>query len=107
MVAQQFFDFTAGARHSRLMDSSGSREPHVSMEMSSVRKNVLLVYAHPEPTSITRQLVDVSARILAECGHEVVHSDLYAMRWKAVFDEDDFPQRADPGRLSFIDESGH
>ena len=72
-----------------------------------MRKNVLLVYAHPEPTSITRQLVDVSARTLAECGHEVVHSDLYAMRWKAVFDADDFPQRADPGRLSFIDESGH
>jgi len=34
-------------------------------------------------------------------------SDLYAMRWKAVFDEDDFPERADSGRLSFVEESGN
>ena len=72
-----------------------------------MKKNVLLVYAHPEPTSITRQLVDVAAQTLGELGHEVAHSDLYGMRWKAVFDEHDFPERADPTRLSFIDESGH
>jgi NAD(P)H dehydrogenase (quinone) len=70
-------------------------------------KNVLLVHAHPEPTSVTRALVDVSTRTLTELGHEVVQSDLYAMRWKAVFDEQDFPRRADPKRLSFIEESGH
>jgi len=29
------------------------------------------------------------------------------MHWKAVFDEHDFPSRADPERLSFVTESGH
>jgi NAD(P)H dehydrogenase (quinone) len=29
------------------------------------------------------------------------------MHWKAVFDQRDFPTRADPDRLSFVTESGH
>lgn len=70
-------------------------------------KNILIVHAHPEPTSLTRQLVDVSIETLVAQGHEVVQSDLYAMRWKAVFDAEDFPSRANPERLSFIAESGH
>lgn len=69
--------------------------------------NVLIVYAHPEPKSLTRQLVEVSVRTLQEQRHTVTLSDLYAMRWKAVFDEHDFPARSDPERLSFITESGH
>jgi len=70
-------------------------------------KNVLIVHAHPEPASLTRQLVEVSRDSLHAQGHTVVESDLYAMRWKAVFDADDFPARSDPKRLSFIGESGH
>jgi NAD(P)H dehydrogenase (quinone) len=69
--------------------------------------NVLIVHAHPEPKSLTRQLVEVAAQTLRQQGHEVVLSDLYDMRWKAVFDEDDFPLRADAARLSFMAESGH
>ncbi|HKU97852.1 MAG TPA: NAD(P)H-dependent oxidoreductase [Vineibacter sp.] len=72
-----------------------------------MKKKVLIVYAHPEPTSLTRQLVDVSVQTLERQGHDVLLSDLYGMRWKAVFDADDFPARADPQRLSFITESGH
>lgn len=72
-----------------------------------MNKTVLIVYAHPEPTSVTRQLVDVSVRTLRQNGHPVLQSDLYGMGWKAVFDEHDFPHRADPSRLSFISESGH
>lgn len=68
---------------------------------------VLIVHAHPEPTSLTRRLVAESVRTLQSQGHEVLQSDLYAMHWKAVFDADDFPARADPERLSFIAESGH
>jgi NAD(P)H dehydrogenase (quinone) len=68
---------------------------------------VHIVYAHPEPQSLTRQLVDVSVQTLQRQGHQVLRSDLYAMKWKAVFDEHDFPTRADPERLSFIAESGH
>ncbi len=70
-------------------------------------RNILIVHAHPEPASLTRQLVEVSRDSLRAQGHTVVESDLYAMRWKAVFDADDFPARADPKRLSFIGESGH
>jgi NAD(P)H dehydrogenase (quinone) len=69
-------------------------------------KKVLIVHAHPEPTSLTRQLVEVSVQTLKQQGHEVLLSDLYGMSWKAVFDERDFPSRADPERLSFVTESG-
>jgi NAD(P)H dehydrogenase (quinone) len=72
-----------------------------------VKKNVLIVYAHPEAKSLTRQLVEVSVQTLQQRGHEVLLSDLYGMRWKAVFDGHDFPIRADPERLSFMTESGH
>ncbi|WP_121498846.1 NAD(P)H-dependent oxidoreductase [Pseudomonas aeruginosa] len=68
---------------------------------------VLLVHAHPERTSVTRHLVDTAAHVLTTQGHEVMESDLYAMGWKAVFDEEDFPRRVNADRLSFIDESGH
>jgi NAD(P)H dehydrogenase (quinone) len=77
------------------------------MENRAVKKRVLVVYAHPEPTSLTRQLVQITVETLVGQGHEVVQSDLYGMRWKAVFDEDDFPSRANPKRLSFIAESAH
>lgn len=69
--------------------------------------NVLLVHAHPESASVTRRLVRSALDVLSGQGHEVVQSDLYAMRWKAVFDAEDFPKRADPDRLSFVDESRH
>lgn len=69
--------------------------------------NILLVHAQPEPTSVTRRLVESAADVLTRQGHQVVQSDLYAMRWKAVFDADDFPERADTSRLSFIEESRH
>jgi NAD(P)H dehydrogenase (quinone) len=72
-----------------------------------MRKNVLVVSAHPERTAVTRQLADLSVKALQLQGHEVVQSDLYGMAWKAVYDEHDFPVRADPSRLSFIAESGH
>ncbi|MBT2619112.1 MULTISPECIES: NAD(P)H-dependent oxidoreductase [unclassified Bacillus (in: firmicutes)] len=72
-----------------------------------MKKNVMIVYAHPEPTSLTRELVEVSVQTLQEQEHEVTLSDLYGMHWKAVFDERDFPARANPDRLSFVTESGH
>lgn len=70
-------------------------------------KKILIISAHPEPSSLTRQLVDVSVECLKAQGHEVLQSDLYAMRWKATFDELDFPERLNAERLSFIDESGN
>jgi len=75
--------------------------------MTDHTMNVLLVHAHPEPTSVTRHLVDTAIEVLTAQGHTILHSDLYGMGWKAVFDGQDFPVRANPDRLSFIEESGH
>jgi NAD(P)H dehydrogenase (quinone) len=74
---------------------------------STTSKNVLLVHAHPEPTSATRHLVQVAIHTLEAQGHTVTQSDLYGMGWKAVFDQGDFLARVNPERLAFIDESGH
>ena len=71
------------------------------------RKTVLIVHAHPEPTSLTRTLVGVAAETLGSAGHAVLQSDLYAMGWRAVYDATDFPVRADARRLNFVRESGH
>lgn len=51
--------------------------------------NVLLVYAHPEPRSLNGALKDFSVARLAESGHAVQISDLYAMNWKASLDAND------------------
>ncbi len=59
--------------------------------------NVLLVYAHPEPTSLNGTLKDFTVQRLQAAGHTVQVSDLYAMRWKAPIDGDDHPER-DPQR---------
>jgi len=72
-----------------------------------MRKKVLIVFAHPEPTSLTRQMVDTAVEALTAQGHDVMLSDLYGMGWKAVYDAADFPDRADPQRLSFVAESSH
>lgn len=72
-----------------------------------ISKTVLIVHAHPEPGSLTRHLARVARHTLEGAGHTVLESDLYTMKWKAVFDTDDFPQRVDTRRLSFIAESRH
>ncbi|MGO4220241.1 NAD(P)H-dependent oxidoreductase [Lysobacter sp. TAF61] len=72
-----------------------------------MKKKVLIVLAHPEPASLNRQLVADAIQVLEAQGHEVLLSDLYAMGWKAIYDEWDFPSRADPERLDFVKESGH
>ncbi len=55
--------------------------------------NVLLVYAHPEPRSLNGSIRDFTVDRFVRAGHTVEVSDLYAMRWKASLDADDFPQR--------------
>ncbi|MBU2978790.1 NAD(P)H-dependent oxidoreductase [Alteromonas sp. C1M14] len=68
-------------------------------------KTALIVYAHPEPTSLTCQFVSETIQTLEQRGHTVLKSDLYGMGWKAVFDESDFPNRINKDRLEFIQES--
>lgn len=61
--------------------------------------NVLWIFAHPEPRSLGGALRDEGLRTLREEGHDVRESDLYAMKWKAVVDADDFGSAAESDRL--------
>lgn len=67
--------------------------------------NVLWVFAHPEPRSLNGSLRDFGVSTLEAAGHEVRHSDLYAMRWKAVADADDFAASDATARLVYAEAS--
>ena len=67
---------------------------------------VLIVYAHPNPFSLNGALKDHAVAVLEKAGHEVKGSDLYAMKWKAVADEHDFPSRKDSLPLNLMFASG-
>jgi NAD(P)H dehydrogenase (quinone) len=60
---------------------------------------VLLVFAHPEPTSLNGALRDVAIDALVAQGHEVRVSDLYADQWKSEVDRADFPALPPGGRF--------
>lgn len=53
--------------------------------------NVLIIYAHPYPASFNAAMKDTAVSVLQDEGHAVKVSDLYAMKFKAVLDQDDFP----------------
>lgn len=63
--------------------------------------NVLIVYAHPEPRSFSRALLDRAVQVLHEEGHEVVVSDVYAMGFNPVASAADFSQRRFPDALQY------
>ncbi|MDA2803497.1 NAD(P)H-dependent oxidoreductase [Nocardiopsis suaedae] len=52
--------------------------------------NVLWVFAHPDARSLNGALRDTALRALAEEGHSVRESDLYAMEWNPVVTPADF-----------------
>lgn len=66
-------------------------------DVTGTAMNVLIVYAHPEPRSLNGALKDFSVEHLRRADHDVIVSDLYAMRWKAAIDGEDFLNR-DPDR---------
>lgn len=66
----------------------------------------LIVFAHPEPRSLNAALRDHAVAALVAHGHEVQLSDLYAMRFKAVADAEDFPARDPASRLIYHRASG-
>jgi len=61
--------------------------------------NVLIIYAHPYPASFNAAMKDRAVEVLQKVGHDVKVSDLYAMRFKATLDLDDFP---DPCNRNFF-----
>lgn len=68
--------------------------------------NVFLIYAHPNPHSLNAQLKDRAVETLQRAGHEVKVSDLWAMKWKAVADAEDFPEREKSLPLEYMSASG-
>ncbi|MDX3229761.1 NAD(P)H-dependent oxidoreductase [Streptomyces sp. ME19-01-6] len=71
-----------------------------------LRKKILIVSAHPEPRSLNASLTSFAAEELRAAGHEVRMSDLYAMKWKAAVDADDFPDHTADRRLDVLSVSG-
>ncbi len=61
----------------------------------------LIVYAHPEPRSFNRSMLDRSVEVLTQEGHEVVVSDLYAMGFNPVASAADFSKRRFPDALQY------
>lgn len=68
---------------------------------------VLIVYAHPEPKSFNRALLDRSVEVLEHDGHSVQVSDLYAMNFNPVASDADFTERRFPGQLQYDREQKH
>jgi NAD(P)H dehydrogenase (quinone) len=75
------------------------------METADQSKKILVVAAHPEPRSLNASLTAFAVDHLRAAGHQVRLSDLYAMKWKATVDADDFPGHAPDRRLHVMDVS--
>ena len=69
--------------------------------------HVLIVYAHPEPTSFNGALKDRAVAALAGAGHTVTVSDLYAERFDPVAGRHDCTTVADPARFHYQSEQEH
>jgi len=68
---------------------------------------VLIVYAHPEPTSFNGSMRDLAVATLAGAGHQVTVSDLYAQNFNPIAGPQDFTSRADTARLDLGTEQAH
>ena len=68
---------------------------------------VLIVYAHPEPTSFNGAMKDLAVDTLSTAGHSVTVSDLYGQNFNPVAGARDFTTRADPTRLDIGVEQAH
>lgn len=69
--------------------------------------NVLVLYAHPEPTSFCGALKDVAVEAVAAAGHRCVVSDLYAEGFDPVAGRHDFDSVADASRFHYQSEQAH
>lgn len=69
--------------------------------------NVLIVHAHPEPTSFTAALKDTAQRALSAAGHRVEISDLYGEGFNPVAGRHDFTSAADAARFHYQSEQFH
>lgn len=63
------------------------------------KMRVLIVYAHPEPSSFNAAMVEAAVSTLRAAGHEVLVSDLYALEFDPVSDRRNFTAVADRARF--------
>jgi NAD(P)H dehydrogenase (quinone) len=68
--------------------------------------NVLIVYAHHEPTSFTAAMKNVAVQVLENYGHSVTVSDLYAQGFSAVAQKWDFVTTSG-GHFNYMNEQKH
>src|ERR1700730_9570840 len=76
-------------------------------DTAAIGVNVLIVYAHPEPTSFASALKNVAVRALTAAGHRVELSDLYAEAFNPVAGRHDFKSAADLARFHYQSEQLH
>lgn len=69
--------------------------------------HVLILYAHPEPTSFCAALKDEAVAAVRAAGHTVTVSDLYAEGFNPVAGRHDFATVANPDRFHYQTEQGH
>ena len=69
--------------------------------------NILIIHAHPEPTSFNAALTGVAAEALRKAGHEVTVSDLYADVFDPRAGRHDFLHEADALRFHYQGEQAH
>ncbi len=69
--------------------------------------NVLIVYAHPEPTSFNGAMKDTAVATLERGGHKVAVSDLYAQGFNPVAGPWDVTGRQDPEAFNLALEQGY
>ena len=60
---------------------------------------ILIVHAHHEPQSFSSALFQQSVKTLESAGHQVMTSDLYAMKFDPVSDRRNFTSVKDAGYL--------
>ena len=70
-------------------------------------KNVLIVYAHPEPKSFNAALAERATAALREAGHRVTVSDLYGEGFDPVAGRHDFVSAANPDVFHYQSEQAH
>lgn len=68
---------------------------------------VLIVHAHHEPQSFNGAMTREAVSVLSGAGHDVIVSDLYAMRFDPVSDRRNFTNVADTSRLNQQAEEAH
>jgi NAD(P)H dehydrogenase (quinone) len=67
-------------------------------------KNILIVYAHPEPKSFNAGMVETARVALESAGHLVTVSDLYGEGFDPVAGRHDFASVADPDYFHYQSE---